>query len=1105
MCDKGKSYINSLLSFRLFPRTWMQVSRSTLNGFFFPDIPSHYPLHKKIQITRSSTATGAWWDTLQILMTFATCITYVWSTFPISLATTNIFYSLDLVITQFFVMEFFLNWYLTEFRVYFTDPVTFVDLLSIVPVYVSLFHPSTYTNTDLLQCFRILRLVRIFKGFKLMRNFSGVRRQVLNLTVILLSAMFLAAGIIQIIENQQHGEHCTFINADTNWEPSCSPDAPADQYCECYTHNCRGFYIPGDTQGEMSGVTCQKLTFFDSFYFIVVTLSTVGYGHITPTTAMSKLFMIIFVVACLVIIPMSVSRLQKLLGLQSPYRRPYVRNEGEQHIVVCGHVNDANKLNRFFREFFHEDRLSEVEYHAVILSPQEPTEDVRSLLSGSVLGSRVSYVIGTAMASEDLKRAKADSARCMFFLCNTEVKKGTETSEDAATILRSLSVSNFNSSLECLVQVLRPEERVILKDSDVDCILCLDEFKTVLQARNAVCPGFSTFIENIFHSVEDVPDDSPLQKVMAPWYKEYLHGAGMELYFVELNFNFLRHTQFSFSIISDTIYYEFGCVSLGMCNKQRDSVVFNPRLKDLTNYANLKDFYRAYNVLLILADDQNQADSIGKALNDQLNIARLTMELNKKREEEWDIDDGSDDDNDSESDVEDDESKYMGFASYRKANEAKMDAEETAGFPEVASIKGPCIDQVPRVPKPGIPQKKTRLIPAVQAADAAERRLTASHFAPVPFLLGQASATLKDASNLRNHVVVFGCDTYLSMFISELRRPAVTGESYHPIVIIAENEPPGWDKVLDRYNDLYYVKASMNKQTVSSKANLEHAFSLIFLAPRDNVTHDDENKDSIDAVALFAFLKLEQLIPSNVFCSIELNSSGNMAVLNATIMKRARRLQLDDNRRELRRKQKAEQVDQFNSARQRAKETLERRGSAVSSRRSFSSSSQTFGYQSADARETQLISDSELAGLKEKTLWEAIDNHYIFPVYASARVFVPSSFETLLVQSFFVKLTPVICERFICGQLSQTVMQVSMPDNLIGRSFLEVYRVFSSCGVVALGLYRAPSVEMGALLPYVFNAPPPESIMYKRDKIFLFGATKNVDKAIAKANRAVYV
>jgi len=57
------------------------------------------------------------------------------------------------------------------------------------------------------------------------------------------------------------------------------------------------------------------------------------------------------------------------------------------------------------------------------------------------------------------------------------------------------------------VQVLRPEERVILKDSDIGVILCLDEYKTALQARNAVCPGFSTIIENLFHSIESISDE----------------------------------------------------------------------------------------------------------------------------------------------------------------------------------------------------------------------------------------------------------------------------------------------------------------------------------------------------------------------------------------------------------------------------------------------------------------------------------------------------------------------------------------------------------------------------------------------------------------------
>lgn len=93
-----------------------------------------------------------------------------------------------------------------------------------------------------------------------------------------------------------------------------------------------------------------------------------------------------------------------------------------------------------------------------------------------------------------------------MYLC-IQADEDSTSAEDAATVLRALSVSNFNNNLSCLVQVLRPEERVILKDSDIGVILCLDEYKTALQARNAVCPGFSTIIENLFHSIESISDD----------------------------------------------------------------------------------------------------------------------------------------------------------------------------------------------------------------------------------------------------------------------------------------------------------------------------------------------------------------------------------------------------------------------------------------------------------------------------------------------------------------------------------------------------------------------------------------------------------------------
>jgi hypothetical protein len=124
---------------------------------------------------------------------------------------------------------------------------------------------------------------------------------------------------------------------------------------------------------------------------------------------------------------------------------------------------------------------------------------------------------------------------------------------------------------------------------------------------------------------------------------------------------------------------------------------------------------------------------------------------------------------------------------------------------------------------------------------------------------------------------------------------------------------------------------------------------------------------------------------------------------------------------------------------------------------------------------------------KEETFWDATDTHHMLPVFASARAYVPSSFMSLLVQSFFSVLTPLICEKLVCGQTGQSVVQIALPKKLVGRSFLDMYRVFcfhhvSSLSphsspldlpqVICFGLYRAPQKHLNALLPYVYITPP---------------------------------
>ena len=301
-----------------------------------------------------------------------------------------------MVVTQFFAADFLYNFMSAANTLqYMTEGWTIVDLITIIPVYITLWLRSTGSeghgvNLSVFRFVRILRLMRIMRMFKLLNGLSGVQRQLVTLTLTLVSLVFMAAGIIHIMENdlKQLMEYkCNYIGPGTNWLPSCDASFPFDYSigtCDCVgpKYKCKAVYDAADRNGEPSGIACMTMTFLDAFYFLVVTVSTVGYGDISPTTQASRAVVVLFIMTSVVLIPVQVNELSVLLAASSAYRQPYKQGAGESHIIVCGYISDFRKLEKFFKEFFHPDRnySAAPDFHAVILSPVDPSSDVQAML-----------------------------------------------------------------------------------------------------------------------------------------------------------------------------------------------------------------------------------------------------------------------------------------------------------------------------------------------------------------------------------------------------------------------------------------------------------------------------------------------------------------------------------------------------------------------------------------------------------------------------------------------------------------------------------------------------------------------------------------------------
>jgi Ion transport protein len=200
---------------------------SVFHAYVFPGLPEHYPLKKKLIMTKAKSYFGTVWDINQIMLALLACAMYV-AELSVHDYDSLVVYSItEIVITQFFLVDFLFNWFVSHSSAsFFTEPLVIVDIITIAPVYIGLFvGNSKNANLSIFRFIRILRLVRILRAFRVLRGLSGIQKQMITLVLTLLSLIFLASGVIQLFENdvkQQMELSCNYINAATNWRPSCS-------------------------------------------------------------------------------------------------------------------------------------------------------------------------------------------------------------------------------------------------------------------------------------------------------------------------------------------------------------------------------------------------------------------------------------------------------------------------------------------------------------------------------------------------------------------------------------------------------------------------------------------------------------------------------------------------------------------------------------------------------------------------------------------------------------------------------------------------------------------------------------------------------------------
>ncbi|HTT16399.1 MAG TPA: NAD-binding protein [Thermoplasmata archaeon] len=220
----------------------------------------------------------------------------------------------------------------------------------------------------------------------------------------------------------------------------------------------------------------RRYSLFNSFYWAMVTLGTVGYGDIVPTTEGAKVLTMVIVATQIFLLGYLLSVLSSE-GASESQRRALglLGTDMRGHIVVLGYAPVARAA---VRELLVQDQTV-----AVVAETPEEVASARALASTE----RLYATFGDPAEPEILRRANVPAAHSVI----------VATADDAQSMIAALNVRALAPTVRVVVSVGRPELRETLRAAGVTYVASPSD------SGGRLCAS-AAFEPEVAHALEDL-------------------------------------------------------------------------------------------------------------------------------------------------------------------------------------------------------------------------------------------------------------------------------------------------------------------------------------------------------------------------------------------------------------------------------------------------------------------------------------------------------------------------------------------------------------------------------------------------------------------------
>lgn len=198
-------------------------------------------------------------------------------------------------------------------------------------------------------------------------------------------------------------------------------------------------------------------THIDSFYFTTTSLTTIGYGDLSPKTTEGRLFTIGFL--HFLGVGLFTTSIAKTIDGFLVYKRKKesgeIMYEGKNHIVI---IDWSHKAQNAVKEILKNDKNVEI----VVIDNMEKLEN-----------HSVHYIKGNATSREVLRNANIQEAKAVIIFSDDRIKD--QMLSDGKSLMIATSVEGMASHVHTVVEIEREEHLENFRHINIDEFILSNE------------------------------------------------------------------------------------------------------------------------------------------------------------------------------------------------------------------------------------------------------------------------------------------------------------------------------------------------------------------------------------------------------------------------------------------------------------------------------------------------------------------------------------------------------------------------------------------------------------------------------------------------------